>query len=86
MKRLLLLIITLITFTNVSFASFPVADTLKVNQDTLQTEEIKQYHSNLIRMGIDLNDCKCESCRNGIAPWTINSESNKLLKRNTMQQ
>jgi hypothetical protein len=37
-------------------------------------------------MGIDLNDCKCESCRNGIAPWTINSESNKLLKRNTMQQ
>ena len=76
MKKLLLLIITITTLTNVSYASFPVSDTLKVKQDTLQTEEIKQYHSNLTKMGIDLNDCKCESCR----------KSNKFLKNDTIQQ
>ena len=76
MKKLLFLFFTLITFANVSYASFPVSDTLKVKQDTLQTEEIKQYHSSLIKMGIDLNDCRCESCR----------KSNKFLKNNTTQQ
>jgi hypothetical protein len=76
MKNLLFIFITLITFVNVSYASFPVADTLKVKQDTLQTEEIKQYHSSLIKMGINLNDCRCESCR----------KSNKFLKNNTTQQ
>ena len=76
MRNLLFIFFTLITFANVSYASFPVADTLKVKQDTLQTEEIKQYHSSLIKMGIDLNDCRCESCR----------KSNKFLKKNTMQQ
>ena len=47
-----------------------------MKQDTLLTEEIKQYHSNLIKMGIDLNDCKCESCR----------ISNKFLKNDAIQQ
>ena len=76
MKKLLFIFFTFTIFVNVSYASFPVSDTLKVKQDTLQTEEIKQYHSNLIKMGIDLNDCKCESCR----------KSNKLLKNDTIQQ
>ena len=84
MKKLLLLLITITTFTNISYASFPVADTLKVKQDTIQTEEIKQYHSSLIKMGIDLNSCKCESCRNGIAPLTNNLETNSNLKKNKM--
>ena len=66
MKKLLFSFCTLIIFTNISYASFPVSDTLKVKQDILQTEEIKQYHSNLIKMGVDLNDCRCESCRAGI--------------------
>ena len=60
MRKLLSLLITLTTFTNVSFASFPITDTLKIKQDTLQTEEIKQYHSSLIKMGIDFNFCKSE--------------------------
>ena len=81
MKKLLLLLTTLIAFTNVSYASFPVADTLKINQNTLQTEEIKKYHDHLIQMGIDLNSCKCESCRNGIAPLTNNREVNKPLNQ-----
>ena len=68
MKKLLSLLITLTTFTNVSFSSFPIADNLEVKQDTIQTEEIKQYHYNLQKMGIDLNSCKCESCRHGVTP------------------
>ena len=81
MKRIILLLITLTTFSHVSFASFPVADTLKVSQDTLKTEEIKQYHDHLIDMGIDLNSCKCESCRIGIAALTNNREVNKPLNQ-----
>ena len=32
-------------------------------------------------MGIDLNSCKCESCRNGITPLTNNREVNKPLNQ-----
>ena len=81
MQRIILLLITLTTFSYVSFASFPTADTLKVSQNTLQTEEIKQYHDHLIDMGIDLNSCKCESCRIGITPLTNNREVNKPLNQ-----
>ena len=42
MKKLLLLLITLTTLTNVSYASFPVSDTLKVKSDTLQIETIEE--------------------------------------------
>ena len=83
MKKLLLLLITITTLTNVSYASFPIIeDTLETTIDTLQIEEIKQYHSSLIKMGIDLNACRCESCRNGIAPLTNNVETNSTLKKN----
>ena len=71
MKKLLFIFFSLILFTNVSYASFPVFDTLKVKQDTLQTKEVRQYHSKLVKMGVDLNDCRCESCRKSI----------KLLKK-----
>ena len=80
-KKLLFLLIILTPFTNLSYASFPIADTLEVKEDTLQTEEIKQYHSSLIKMGIDLNSCKCQSCRTGIAPLTNNREVNKPLNQ-----
>ena len=84
-KKLLLLLITLTTLANVSYASFPIiADTLETTIDTLQTEEIKQYHSSLIKMGIDLNACRCESCRNGIAPLVNNVEGKEVLKKNKM--
>ena len=81
MKKLILLFIALTTFTNVSYASFPITDTLEIKQNTLQTEEIKKYHDHLIDMGIDLNSCKCESCRIGIAPLTNNREVNKPLNQ-----
>ena len=63
---------TLITLISLSYASFPITD-------TLQTEEIKQYHYSLQKMGVDLNSCKCESCRNGIAP--LLSSPNPLPKK-----
>ena len=81
MKKSLLFSIILITLANVSYASFPVADTLKVKQDTLKIEEIKKYHDHLIKMGINLNSCKCESCRNGITPLTNNREVTKPLNQ-----
>ena len=81
MKKIILLLITLTTISQESFASFPVADTLKMSQDTLQTEEIKQYHDHLIDMGINLNSCKCESCRIGITPLTNKREVNKPLNQ-----
>lgn len=71
-KKLILILITLTTFTNVSFASFPIADTLEVKQDTVQTEEIKQYHQSLLKMGIELSACKCENCRKGVTPKISN--------------
>lgn len=74
MKKLLLILVTFTTLTNISYASFPVADTLKMEQDTLQSESINQYHSRMQKMGIDLNSCKCESCRNNIEPLTNNRE------------
>ena len=81
-KNLLFLLIMITTFTNVSFASFPIiVDALEMTIDTLQTEEIKQYHDHLIEMGIDLNSCKCKSCRIGIAPLTNNREVNKPLNQ-----
>jgi len=77
MKKLILLLIALTTFMNVSYASFPISDTLEAQKDTVLTEEIKQYHYSLQQMGIDLNACKCESCRNGIDPLTNKREVNK---------
>jgi len=77
-NRVLFLLIMLTTFINVGYASFPVSDTLIVKQDTLQIEEIKKYHDHLIKMGINLNSCKCVSCRDRIAPLSNNSEVKKL--------
>ena len=83
MKKLLLIFITLSTFMNVSYASFPIADTLKVKKDIMQTEEIKQYHYSLQKMGVDLNSCKCESCRSGIAPLVSKPKPLPIKVKNT---
>ena len=58
MKKLLLLLITLITFTNISYASFPINDTLKVKQDTIQTETVDQYHIRMQKMAYNLESYK----------------------------
>ena len=76
MKKLLPLFFAFTILVNFSYASFPINDTLKLKQNTLQSEEINQYHFNLTKMGIDLNDCKCTSCR----------KSNITLQNNTIKQ
>ena len=63
MRKLLLLLITLVTLTNVSYASFPVSDTLKVKQDTVATETVEQYHLRMQKMGFDIKDCRCNDCK-----------------------
>ena len=83
MKNILFIFFSFITFTNVSYASFPVTDTLKMKQDTLQTEEIRQYHYSLQQMGVDLKSCKCESCRYGVAPLV--SKFNILSKKEEIE-
>ena len=73
---------SLSTFTSESYASFPITDALEIKQDTLQPEEIKKYHSSLMKIGLDLNVCKCESCRNSIDPLTKNIETNSNIQKN----
>jgi hypothetical protein len=85
MKKLIFLLIILTTFMNVSYASFPISDTLKVKQDTLQTEEVKQYHYSLQKMGIDLKSCKCKSCRNGISPLVSKPKPLPIKVKNTKE-
>ena len=84
MKKLLLLLITLTTFTNVSYASFPVSDTLKVKQDTVQTETVEQYHLRMQKMGFDIDDCKCNDCKKfkGINTELKNGETRQKQKTN----
>ena len=83
MKKLFLLLVTLIAFTNICYASFPIQSNLVTYTDTLQTDKIKEYHTSLIKLGIDLNDCKCENCRNGIVPLVINSNSNDTIQQSS---
>ena len=81
-KKLLLLLITLTTLTNVSYSSFPV-DTNK--NDTSQVslkETTEQYHLRIEKQGFDIENCVCESCRNGIPlerSTTLNSRSSSSL-------
>ena len=82
MKKLLLLLITLTTFTNVSYASFPV-DTNKTDTTKVVVQETtEQYHLRIEKQGFDIESCVCESCRNGIVVRnikTVNSRSSSSL-------
>ena len=84
MNRMILLLITLTIHTNLSYASFPVHDNLAT--DTLQTEEIKQYHYNLQQMGFDLSSCKCISCRNDIDPIVSKPKSLPIKLENIIEE
>lgn len=77
MKKKVLILITLTLNISIIYASFPNECNLVI--DTLQTEQIKQYHYNLQLMDINLESCKCISCRNGIAP--LLSKPNILDKK-----
>ena len=79
MKNTLCFLFTLLTFTNVSYASFPI--NVNSSIDTLQTDQIIQYHSSLLKMGIELKTCKCASCRAGIAPLIVEDNECKEVSQ-----
>ena len=86
MKKIILLVIILTKWGDVSFASFPIQSHFDTYSDTLQTEEIKQYHYSLQRMGIDLSSCKCISCRNGINPIVIKPKPLPIKLENIIEE
>ncbi len=86
MNRITILLIILGTHLNISYASFPVAETIELKEDTLQTKEIREYHSSLLNIGIDIKSCKCESCRAGntplfLQPKHLEKSENIILKK-----
>ena len=62
-KKLLFLLIALTILNNVSYASFPITDTLQIKQDTVQTETVAEYHLRMQKMGFDIDDCRCDDCK-----------------------
>lgn len=85
MKKIILLVITLTTLANVSFASFPVIeDTLKTKVDTLtEKKDIEQYHLRLEKQGFDISNCMCVDCRQ-FKDITKNSNKNSDSEGNTL--
>ena len=79
MKKLILLLIVLTSFTNVSYASFPITDTLEIKLDTVKTETVAEYHLRMQKMGFDIQDCRCEDCKKfkGINNAMKNGETGK---------
>tara|TARA_B100001250_G_scaffold275655_1_gene238129 strand:+ start:1149 stop:1682 length:534 start_codon:yes stop_codon:yes gene_type:complete len=73
MNRLILLLIVIVIHIDVSYASFPIHTNSAI--DTLQTEEIKNHHYTLQKMGFDLSSCKCVSCRKGIEAIVVKPKS-----------
>ena len=71
MKNTLLLLLIITTFTNVSYASFPVnreilisIDTLKPDTNTIvKKETTEEYHLRMEKQGFDINNCMCIDCR-----------------------
>ena len=89
-KTLLLLFVTLITFTNIGYASFPVLGENIISIDTIipdtnksvKKETTEEYHLRMEKQGFDIESCVCESCRDGIASKnykTVNSRSSSSL-------
>ena len=84
MKNLILLLIIITSFTSVSYASFPITDTLEIKQDTLQKETVEQYHLRMQKMGFDIQDCRCVDCKKfkGINNAMKNGETRQKQKTN----
>ena len=83
-KKLLFLFIALISFTNVSYASFPITDTFEIKQDTVNTETVAEYHLRMQKMGFDIQDCRCDDCKKfkGINNAMKNGETRQKKKTN----
>jgi len=69
---------------NVSYASFPITDTLEIIKDTVQTETVEQYHLRMQKMGFDIQDCRCDDCNKfkGINPSSKKEKIGQKKKTN----
>ena len=84
MQKILLLLITLTIFTNISYASFPI-DTNKADTIQVVEETTEQYHLRMEKQGFDIENCVCERCRSVIAVKNINNiKSSNLYKSATV--
>ena len=84
MKNLILLLIIITSFTSVSYASFPITDTLEIKQDTVYAETVAEYHLRMEKMGFDIEDCRCDDCKKfkGINTPLKNGEVRQKQKTN----
>ena len=89
-KKLLFIFISLIIFTNVSYASLPVHGETIIFIDTIipdtnkvvKKETTEEYHIRMQKQGFDIESCVCQRCRDGIASRnykTVNSRSSSSL-------
>ena len=84
MKKIILLLITLTTLTNVSYASFPIPfqpvisiDTIIIDTNKIVVKETtSEYHSRMQKEGFDIDNCMCIDCTNNL------SNSSKEVKVN----
>jgi len=74
----------LTTFMNVSYASFPITDTLEIKQDTIKVETVAEYHLRMQKMGFYIDDCRCDDCKKfkGINSTLNNGEVRQKQKTN----
>ena len=71
MKKIILLLITLTTLTNISYAAFPIPVQPVISIDTiipdtnkiLVKETTSEYHSRMQKEGFDIDNCTCIDCR-----------------------
>ena len=72
MKKIILILFTLTTLTNVSYSSFPIPvqpeifiDTIIPNTNKIVVKETtSEYHSRMQKEGFDIDNCMCIECRN----------------------
>ena len=83
-KKILFFLIALTTFSNVSYASFPITDTLEIKQDIVYTEAVSEYHLRMQKLGFDIQDCRCVDCKKfkGINNDMKNGETRQKQKTN----
>ena len=74
-KKLLILLITLTTFNNVSYASFPIDTNRTDTSKVVVKETTEQYHLRLEKQGFDISNCMCIDCRK-FKGSLFNTESN----------
>ena len=78
MKKIIFLFITLITLTNLSYASFPISNELMINQNVVNKESFDDYHLELQKTHFDVQSFEREDCISKENTLKNNTSSTKL--------